>query len=693
METNWIQGLPIEIDLNEFNELEGYFSDTDPFVVNESALEVLDPKKNLDRIVVVDNVPVIEEKKMEKLTDVLKKIFGQCGKIAEDGLELVFDENTGKTAGFCFITYKTAEEAKQAVKLVDGKTLDKKHTFAVNLYTDLEKYLSWQEKYVEPTIPEFKAPPNLRSWLLDEAGRDQYVIRHAQNTEIYWCEGIQMKGEGKVVYDGERERKSGKIWCEMYTAWSPKGTYFATYHNQGIALWGGSDFKKIQRFAHRGVRNLLFSPEENFIITWNGRDDNTDPRALIIWDIKTGKELRSFKVFQGSEWPIMRFSADDKYFARGTQDGISVFDSKTLKLLEKKPVKAKGMQQFDWSPSDNLIAYWAPEVDNMPARVVLIDPVTRREVRSKNLFNVTRVQLHWQDEGDFLCAQVLRHTKSGKTTFTNFEIFRMRDSNIPNEMLEVRDRIEHFSWEPKGHRFGIIHGPQDNRLDISFYTLGAIEGGDKIEKLYTVTGKSANILHWSPAGNNVILSSSVISGALEFWDVDENMSTCSTEHFMCNEIHWDPSGRMVATVVTQPMFEPSSMKYQLENGFNLWTFQGVSLRKVKMEHFYQFSWRPRPKSTLTKKEVQKVMKRLRGFMSKYSKIDQLRKKRMDTAANAEKISLLGEFRKRAEERAKRSAELLRVRLEMGLWEEEKEEEYETLTETEEYVLNEKTEPF
>lgn len=44
--------------------------------------------------------------------------------------------------------------------------------------------------------------------------------------------------------------------------WSPKGTYLATFHQRGIALWGGEKFKQIQRFSHQGVQLIDFSPCE-----------------------------------------------------------------------------------------------------------------------------------------------------------------------------------------------------------------------------------------------------------------------------------------------------------------------------------------------------------------------------------------------------------------------------------------------
>ena len=51
-------------------------------------------------------------------------------------------------------------------------------------------------------------------------------------------------------------------WTEPYVRWSPKGTYLATFHQRGIALWGGDKFKQIQRFSHQGVQLIDFSPWE-----------------------------------------------------------------------------------------------------------------------------------------------------------------------------------------------------------------------------------------------------------------------------------------------------------------------------------------------------------------------------------------------------------------------------------------------
>ena len=53
-------------------------------------------------------------------------------------------------------------------------------------------------------------------------------------------------------------------WTETYVRWSPKGTYLATFHHQGIALWGGEEFKRMMRFSHPGVQLIDFSPCERY---------------------------------------------------------------------------------------------------------------------------------------------------------------------------------------------------------------------------------------------------------------------------------------------------------------------------------------------------------------------------------------------------------------------------------------------
>lgn len=47
-------------------------------------------------------------------------------------------------------------------------------------------------------------------------------------------------------------------------------------------------------------------------------------------------------------------------------------------------------------------------------------------------------KLYWQNQGDFLCVKVDRHTKTKKSIFCNLEIFRVREKDFPVEVVELK---------------------------------------------------------------------------------------------------------------------------------------------------------------------------------------------------------------------------------------------------------------
>jgi len=355
--------------------------------------------------------------------------------------------------------------------------------------------------------------------------------------------------------------------------------------------------------------------------------------------------------------------------------------------LVGKPLPAKGLVAFDWSPSTEsaVLAYWAPEEDaNTPARVVILDPVARTELRSKNLFNVSTVRLHWSPyRGEFLCAQVLRHSKTGKTSFTNFEVFRVRDADIPNETLTMNEAVEAFAFEPvpdvplptatagsanSPPRFAVVHAGRDGKsTDVSFFSLDAAKGGEKVERVLQLEARPANQIHWSPAGGVVLLAGlDNLNGQLEFYDVDERVSLATAEHFMCNEVAWDPSGRVVVTVHSQPMFGEVAVRYTLENGYKVWSFQGAKLREQPLNDFYQFLWRPHPKPVLSEAEVEDVRKKLAQHARRFEREDAMLRRRRQAAADEERVRKLVDFRGLMADRRAVYLEQLERRRQLGI---------------------------
>ena len=52
----------------------------------------------------------------------------------------------------------------------------------------------------------------------------------------------------------------------------------------------------------------------------------------------------------------------------------------------------------------------------------------------------------------------------------NFELFRMREKQIPVDQVEVKETITAFAWEPTGSRFCCLHG-ESPRISASFYKI------------------------------------------------------------------------------------------------------------------------------------------------------------------------------------------------------------------------------
>jgi len=603
---------------------------------------------SLNQVIVVDGLPIVPAEKHEKLTNVIKKFFSQVGTIVENGLEMPKDDK-GTSKGFAFIEFSNVAEATAAAQKANGYKLDKSHTFTVNSFEDHAKYMAVPDEEVEFAPPPFVPKEDLRHWLLDGAARDQFVVRYNEETEIWWNEAT------KPSTDPEYSRHN---WSDHFVQWSPRGTFLATFHRLGIVLWGGPSWKRLLKISHGGVRLMDFSPNERFLVTWSPEADQT--QALIVWDVKSGKELRRFQGNKDGDemvWPAFQWSHDDQFFARLGDDCIYVYESVSMKLIKDKQdkrtsVHIDGVHQFIWSPTDNYVSLWVPEHLNQPAKVVLMELPSRTELRQKNLFSVADLRMTWHDQGHFLCVKVDKHSKSKKTLNSAFELFRMRDKDVPIEVQEFSKdtTILAFGWEPKGIRFGIIHTEgQSNRTDVSFYSMGSKYNG-RVSLIKTLEKKPATLLFWSPAGSIVLMASlKGTSGALEWVDVNTMQTIGEAEHFMCSDIEWDPTGRFVATSVAH-------WRHQMENGYNIWTSQGRQIKHQRQDKFFQLLWRPRPPSLLSDTQEKEVRKNLREYSKKYEAEDALAR-----------AGLQGELLKDRQNKSKAFEEWLKI----------KEEEYKT----------------
>ncbi|XP_031556262.1 eukaryotic translation initiation factor 3 subunit B-like [Actinia tenebrosa] len=597
-------------DDSEFDDPEGFVDDiTDEELLGDILSQRPKEIEGTESIIVVDNIPSVGQERCEKLKNVIRKVFSKFGKIVTE----YYPMSDGLTKGYMFLEFSNPNDAARAVKTANGYKLDKHHVFAVNHFEDFMKLLDPHEDWKPPAKQEYTQQENLRSWLQDPDCNDQYSVIHGDKTSILW----NSSQEPMMV----KERPN---WTETYVLWSPKGTYLATFHGQGVALWGGEEFKRIMRFSHPGVQLIDFSPCERYLVSFSPIPSSSeDPSGIIIWDIRTGLKRRGFLSGDTSQWPAFKWSHNGKYFARMATDSISVYETPSFGLIDKKSLKVEGVKDFQWSPSDNYIAYWTPEDKDTPARVTIMQIPDRKEIRVKNLFNVSECKMYWHNKGDYLAVKVDRNTKSKKALYFNFELFRMRERQIPVESLEMKEAIIAFAWEPGSSKFCILHG-EAPRISASFYDM-EIQGSVELQKTYE--RRQANNIFWSPNGQFCVLAGlQSMNGILEFHDTTDWVCMNQAEHFMATDVEWDPTGRFVATSV-------SWWAHKVDNGYFIWSFQGKLLQRHVLDQFCQLLWRPRP-PTLLDEEAQKKLKK---EMKKYQKTFEIKDRMSQSRASKEII--------------------------------------------------------
>ncbi|KAJ4344437.1 Translation initiation factor 3 subunit b [Didymosphaeria variabile] len=651
----------LPMDDEEFDESQIDFTD-----IEDQYQVRLD--EGLDAFVVIDGLPVVPEDSKAKLVKFVLRKLNSVGKVKEDGVHMPVSDD-GKTEGYAFVEYNAPSEAVAAVKQLHLTPLDKKHTMQVNKLTDIDRFGKEgrvDDEYHEPHIEPFQQKEHLRSWLGDPEGRDQMVMFRNEKVGVFW--NNKEDGPEPVV---DREN-----WTESFVQWSPQGTFLTSMHAQGVQLWGGKAWSRQKRFAHPGVNLVDFSPSEKYVTTWSHRplqvDENhpvpslsleDDGKNYVIWDIATGKPLRSFTtidvptstddngepVKKKMQWPTFKWSADEKYVARMTPNqSISVYELPRMNLLDKQSIKIEGVMDFEWAPATPKREGIKTYEQLNPAKVGLMSVPTKEIVRTRNLFNVSDAKLHWQSEAAYVCVKVDRHSKSKKSMATNLEIFRVKEKGVPVEVVDsLKDTVINFAWEPKGNRFVLITAGEipagaavPPKTAVSFFAPEKLKGGapGNFRHIRTVDKKNSNAIYWSPKGRFVVVAAlqSQQSFDLDFWDLsfdkpkDEaekgdkelnaNLQLMSTaEHYGITDIEWDPSGRYVATVA-------SAFRHHMENGY----------------HINLFGARD-PRLCSPRKSKPRSAKNLRNYSKVFDEQDQAKKNTANKAVIEERQRQLNEW--------------------------------------------------
>lgn len=612
-------------------------------ILKEANEALIDPRPVFElhwsNRVIVDGLPeVSDESKAQSLIKFLSRLCtkSKCP-IEPADIYMPMVENTSQK--FAILTFQEEETAKSAVTNLNGIFLDKKHQLSVISFDEFDRLMEVPNEYVEQKI---YSQQELKSWLTDMLGRDQFIIRANDKTLVYWNDIFTKVPE--LVSTGP----AGKVWTDKYVAWSADGTYLATMHSRGVVIWAGPEFEEICKLEHFGVTNVMFSPCERYLLTFSPKG------KFVVWLLGSREEARVFPA-EDDKWGTYKWSYNGDYIGKLDVNGIFIYQTPGMNLIEdesgeKKPWKINNLTEFSWSPASNIIACYIKENNNKPANIMIVQVPSRTLVASRNLFEALASTFLWQSEGEYLLSIIrtkAQETKNSKKTI--LEVTSLKMKNTTTSTITLNAGVISCAWQASSNRFGLIYS-KDNHKKFAIYTIDA-------QKNIQLAGEKETLLTeilWPPQGNQIVLYSKE-KGKVSFFSTGEKGIIEIEERTFnqMNYIDWDPSGRYLVVSKTVDLKGTGSMT---GSGYTIFNGQGDIVCQSLLEKFYQFAWRPRPKFILPKETHTKLMSEYEHLTKKYAEQDReiKRKNKQDKLKkeNDKKIEFMAILKKNRDEWAR-----------------------------------------
>eukprot|EP00923_Selenidium_pygospionis_P039143 GHVN01068176.1.p1 GENE.GHVN01068176.1~~GHVN01068176.1.p1 ORF type:complete len:746 (+),score=139.94 GHVN01068176.1:1541-3778(+) len=638
-------------------------------------------------------LPEVDASKLPKLEAVLKKrILNKVQKtgdeLHEEQLELILPTNEkGEGTGICFVKFGSEFEADNAFKALQGESLDKNTPLGVCSLDKFDSICDFDQEYKPPEKLNLIKRATLRNWINTTGGGQQFLIRHGDFTEVREHDPINTQGPS-LVFNGDQ---GGRALTLSRAEWSPQGSFLVTFHGRGVALRGATEeapFDRLGRWAHEGVRAIQITKNEAYAVSWDGYVPEP-PRSGVpayvskkpsyhVWCVLTQSLIRTcpapllphstavLQVPKGktdTRMPVLwtelvQWSSDGKYLAMAGDKEVNVYETPDMQLVEfqgkRCPLKYDAAK-FQWSPSENILALWVPEIGDAPGRLVLVEMPSRRELSSKTVFTVVTADIMWQSEGQYLALLTKLNRKIGKKAkkeVTQIEVFSMKDKNIPVDPIHLDEgiRVKSLAWEGAGNRLGVVVQDENAKTSLRLY---AVDQGTTSLGAVMQLAPFFESIHWSPMGTYFVVCSTPTEGTLVFAHVTSDSQKIEElnrqEHYMVNNVLWDPTGRFVASAVTisfqdqQQITAASDYRFIAEVGYKMWSFQGRLQFQEKKDKFYSLHWRPMPPSMLDKEKLEGIPKRLKEFSEVYDAADAALRNEQDEEMMKKKSAASADF--------------------------------------------------
>jgi len=377
---------------------------------------------------------------------------------------------------------------------------------------------------------------------------------------------------------------------ESICRYSEDGSLLAVVNPPNIEIWDTTAMTLRSQLEHATVRNVAFSPNSKYLISYNFRKEKRDLGNVKVWNLETdqvvARQMMPQKVqFDPKHPPILWDKQGNYAYKISNKQSLLICEQDDpSNIVFSKPWKKLQRISPSVNRNDVLVATFT---NGKPPNVGLWqffpgaeNPEHKlRRLAHKTLMSAEEVEFMWNKQGDaVLCVTECAVDKTNQSYYGVKALSLMNRSGMSWRVpISGENPLQDAQWHPDGKRFAVIDG----------YPLRAtMHNSDGRGKGWEIQRSACNTIRFSPQGRFLMLGGfGNLAGNMSFWDVQAKqlLGQCCAASSV--EYEWAPNGRMFITARLFP-------RRRVDNGFIVWRYNGQKLYNFDFKELYQFSIRP-----------------------------------------------------------------------------------------------------
>ncbi len=359
--------------------------------------------------------------------------------------------------------------------------------------------------------------------------------------------------------------------------------------------------QKVRIACGKGIQAVAFSPAGNYLTTFQRPTKGADgafEKNLKVWSLSTGSEALavSQKAFNRDNWPNIQFTPDDATAVHMVTNTLHAYSTADFLAGPKIKFPVKGIAGFAVSPGtapgkDPLVAVYVPEAKGSPGHIALylmspgVAQGTATPIARKSFFRANSARFFWASTGSAVlvltAADVDATNQSyyGEQKLYFFTADGKTDVAVP---LPKEGPVHDVQWNPRGDCFVTVAGFMPAKSTV--FTSECVPKFDLGSGPYSTAC-------WNPFGRFLVLAGfGNLPGDLAFFDKKADgklkpMGTSRAENGVTAD--WSPCGRYLLAATIAP-------RLRVDNGFQVFKYDGALLLKEKKDVMYEARWEPEP---------------------------------------------------------------------------------------------------